>query len=124
MDRLILRDLRFFGHHGVYPEETKRGQPFTATVELEVSLAAAGQADRLDHAIDYCEVQAVVCRVMEGPPRHLIETLAEQVAAGLLAHFPTVAAVSVEIVKPEPPVTFVFAGVAVRIRRERGPLPG
>ncbi len=123
MDRLILRDLRFFGYHGVYPEETKRGQHFTATVELELSLAAAGQSDRLDHAIDYCAVQAVVRGVMEGPPRHLIETLAEQVAANLLAHFPTVSAVNVAVVKPAPAVTFDFAGVAVRIRRERVPLP-
>ena len=120
MDRLILRDLRFFGYHGVYPEETKRGQSFIATVELEVPFAAAGRTDRLDHAIDYCAVQAIVRGVMEGPPRHLIETLAEQVASALLARFPSVAAVEVEIVKPEPPVTFAFAGVAVRIRRERG----
>jgi len=120
MDRLILRDLRFFGHHGVYPEETKRGQHFNATVELELSLAPAGRSDRLEHAIDYCAVQAVVRRVMEGPPRHLIETLAEQIAADLLASFPSVAAVSVEVVKPGPPVAFDFAGVAVRIRRERG----
>jgi dihydroneopterin aldolase len=120
MDRLILRDLRFFGHHGVYPEETTGGQHFTATVELELPLAPAGKSDRLADGLDYCEVQAAVRSVMEGPPRHLIEALAEQVAAVLLARFPAVAAVSVEVVKPEPPVKFDFAGVAVRIRRERG----
>lgn len=120
MDRLILRDLRFFGRHGVYAEETRRGQRFEATVELELPLAAAGCSDRLADGIDYCEVQAVVRAVMEGPPRKLIETLAEQTAAALLAKFPAVAAVTVEVLKPEPPVKFDFAGVAVRIRRERG----
>ena len=119
MDRLILRDMRFFGYHGVYPEETKCGQFFTATVELELSLVAAGNSDQLAEAIDYCEVQKVMRGVMTGPPRQLIETLAEQVAAALLARFSAVSAVQVEIVKPQPPVTFDFAGVAVRIRRER-----
>lgn len=119
MDRLILRDMRFFAHHGVYPEETKRGQFFHATVELEISLAAAGKSDRLADGIDYCDVQAVTRGVMTGPPRKMIETLAEQLAAALLARFPSVAAVNVEIVKPQPPVTFEFAGVAARIRRER-----
>lgn len=119
MDRLILRDLRFFAHHGVFSEENKRGQPFAATIELELPLAPAGLSDRLDRAVNYCDVQTVVREVMEGAPRHLIETLAEQTAAALLARFPTVTAVTVEVVKPEPPVTFAFAGVAVRIRRER-----
>jgi 7,8-dihydroneopterin aldolase/epimerase/oxygenase len=31
--------------------------------------------------------------------------------------------VTVEITKPRPPVDFEFAGVAVRIRRERGRAP-
>lgn len=119
MDRLILRDLRFFGYHGVFPEENRRGQPFMATIELELPLAAAGRSDRLEHAVNYCDVQAVAREIMEGPPRRLIETLAEQIAAALLARFSTVAAVTVEVLKPEPPVTFDFAGVAVRIRRER-----
>jgi dihydroneopterin aldolase len=120
MDRLILRDLRFFAHHGVYSEETTHGQVFTATVELEVSTLAAAQSDRLEQAIDYPKVWAATREVMEGPPRHLIETLAEQVAAALLQRFPAVAAVTVEVTKPAPPVTFSFAGVSVRIRRERG----
>ena len=69
--------------------------------------------------IDYPDVWAATRAVMEGPPRHLIETLAEQVAAALLQRFTPVTAVVVEVTKPAPPVTFPFAGVAVRIRRER-----
>jgi dihydroneopterin aldolase len=119
MDRLILRDMRFFAHHGVYPEETARGQVFIVTVELDLSTAAAGRSDRLEQTIDYPDVWAATRAVMEGPPRHLIETLAEQVAAALLQRFTPVTAVVVEVTKPAPPVTFPFAGVAVRIRRER-----
>ncbi|MBS0633106.1 MAG: dihydroneopterin aldolase [Verrucomicrobia bacterium] len=120
MDRLILRDLRFFGYHGIFPEENKRGQHFAATLELELPLAPAGRSDDIGQAVNYCDVQAITREIMEGPPRGLIETLAEQIAAALLARFPTVSAVTVEVLKPEPPVTFDFAGVAVRIRRERG----
>jgi dihydroneopterin aldolase len=119
MDKLILREMHFSARHGLLPIEAEKAQPFSATVELELSLAAAGQADKLDQTVDYRAVQAVVRSVIDGSRRHLIETLAESIADGLLQEFPTVQAVTVEVTKPRPPVDFQFAGVAVRIRRER-----
>jgi dihydroneopterin aldolase len=119
MDKLILRDLHFIARHGVLPIEAENQQPFTATLELELPLDQAGRTDRLEHTIDYCAVQAVVRSIIEGSRKHLIETLAESVADELLRRFPLLVAVSVEILKPRPPVDFQFAGVAVRIRRTR-----
>ena len=119
MDKIILRELHFLARHGVLPIETETVQRFSATVELELPLRAAGESDRLDQTIDYCAVQAVVRSIIEGSHRRLIETLAESVAADLLRHFPKLIAVSVEIIKPSPPVDFQFAGVSVHIRRER-----
>lgn len=119
MDTLILRELHFVGRHGLLPIEAENAQPFSATVELELPLVHAGETDRLDQTVDYRTVQAVVRSVIEGSRKHLIETLAESIAAELLRAFPQVRAVSVEVTKPRPPVDFQFAGVAVRIRRER-----
>jgi dihydroneopterin aldolase len=119
MDKIILRELHFVARHGVLPIETETSQHFSATVELELPLAAAGESDRLDRTLDYCAVQAVVRNIIEGSHRKLIETLAESVARELLRSFPLLVAVSVEITKPRPPVDFQFAGVSVRIRRER-----
>jgi len=119
VDKLILREIHFVGRHGVLPSEAENAQPFSATVELELPLAEAGRTDRLDRTIDYCAVQSVVRGVIEGSRKYLIETLAESIALELLAAFPSVQAVVVEVLKPRPPVDFQFAGVAVRIRRER-----
>ena len=123
-DKIILRELHFVARHGVLPIETENSQRFSATVELELSLAAAGKSDRLDQTVDYCAVQAVVRSIIEGSHKRLIETLAESVAAELLKTFPVLAAVTIEIIKPSPPVDFQFAGVSVRIRRERKALQG
>lgn len=119
MDKLILRELHFVARHGVLPIEVEQSQHFSATLELELPLQPAGTSDRLDRTIDYCDVQAVVRSIIEGSHKRLIETLAESVAAELLRAFPLLSAVTVEILKPRPPVDFQFAGVAVRIRRER-----
>jgi dihydroneopterin aldolase len=122
MDKLILREMHFSARHGMLPVEAANEQPFSATVELELSTEQAGRSDRIEDAIDYRKVQGVVREVIGGSRKHLIETLAESIAAKLLAAFPPVHAVNVEVTKPRPPVDFQFAGVAVKIRRER-PLP-
>ena len=119
MDTIILRELHFIARHGVLPIETENSQHFSATLELELPLASAGESDRLDRTIDYCAVQRVVRNIIEGSHKKLIETLAESVAREVLKEFPLLVAVTVEILKPRPPVDFQFAGVAVRIRRER-----
>ena len=119
MDKLILRELHFEARHGVLPVERETSQHFIATLELELPLAAAGRTDRLEETIDYCAVQEAVRGIIEGSHKKLIETLAEMVAEELLRAFPLLLAVTVEILKPRPPVDFQFAGVAVRIRRER-----
>ena len=124
MDKIILRELHFVARHGVLPIETENSQRFTATVEMELPLAEAGKTDRLDQTVDYCAVQAVVRSIIEGSHKRLIETLAESVASELLRAFTIVQAVTVEIVKPNPPVDFQFAGVSVRIRRERPVVTG
>lgn len=121
MDKIILRELHFLARHGVLPIETENSQRFSATVELELPLAAAGKSDRLDQTVDYCAVQEVVRTIIEGSHKRLIETLAETVATELLKAFSMLTAVTVEIIKPSPPVDFQFAGVSVRIRRERNP---
>jgi dihydroneopterin aldolase len=118
-DTLTLSRLRFFGHHGVLPEETAHGQDFEVTVHLELSLAESGRADDLSLTVDYRLVREVVRGVMEGPPRKLVEALAEGIAREILRAFPLVQAVGVEVVKPKPPVDFVSDGLVVRIRRAR-----
>jgi dihydroneopterin aldolase len=118
-DSLTLSRLRFFGRHGVLPEETTCGQDFEVTVRLELPLAEAGRTDDLGRTVDYRAVHEVVRRVMEGPPRKLVEALAETIAADLLRVFPPVQAADVEVVKLRPPVDFISGGLAVRVRRTR-----
>lgn len=118
-DTLTLSRLRFFARHGALPEEAARGQDFEVTVRLELPLAEAGRTDDLHRTVDYRAVARAVQDVMDGPPRQLVETLAEAIAAGLLQQFPPVQAVEVEVVKLRPPVEFASGGLGVRIRRSR-----
>ncbi len=118
-DTLTLSRMRFHSRHGMLPEEAVRGQDFEVTVRFELGLAEAGRSDDLARTIDYRAAYEVVRGVMAGPPRRLVEALAEGVAAELLRAFPPAQAVEVEVTKLNPPVGFVSAGLVVRIRRVR-----
>jgi dihydroneopterin aldolase len=121
VDRIILAGMRFYGYHGVYPEEARLGQSFTVDVELYLDLRAAGQTDDLRKTVDYGKVYATVKRLVEGRPFKLIEALAEHVAAQVLEGFAPVAEVVVRVHKPNAPIPGPLDAVTVEIRRRREP---
>lgn len=120
VDEVFLEGLRFYAYHGVNPEERTRGQRFTVDVRMRCDLRAAGESDDLSRTVNYSAVAKRVRAIVEGEPRDLIEAVAEQVAADVLAAFPPVAEVRVTVRKPEVGLKGMFldaAGVTVTRRR-------
>lgn len=119
-DEILLEGMRFYGFHGVHPEERRLGQRFVVDVALAVSLQGAGESDDLEETVSYSAVFAEIRRVVEGEPRQLIEAVAEEIAAAVLALDGRVQRVRVRVAKPEAPVKgSVLDAVAVRITRWR-----
>lgn len=117
MDQIIIRDLQVYAHHGVYQQETEKGQNFLVSAMLETDTRAAGMTDDLGLSTNY----GVVCRFLNAYfTEHtfkLIETAAERTAEALLLQFPRVRAVVMEVKKPEAPIPLPFGMVSVKIRR-------
>ena len=113
--------MRFWGRHGVLPEETTLGQRFDVDATVFVDLTAAAASDAVSDTVDYGRVHAIARSVVEGPPRALVEGVAGAIADGVLASFPRAAGVWVAVRKPAAPVAgavFEHCGVEVRRRRE------
>ena len=119
-DRITLTGIRARAQHGVLPHERELGQTFVADVVLEVDLAAAGASDDLADTVDYGAVAAAVHDRLTGPTQDLVEAVAHDVAAAVLAHDARVLAVEVTVHKPQAPVGVDLADVAITIRRVRG----
>ena len=117
-DLIRLTGVRAFGHHGVLDHEKRDGQEFVVDVVLSLDLQPAGVSDELARTVNYAEVAADVVAVVTGPPRDLIETVAEEIAARTLDR-PLVEAVEVTVHKPQAPVGVPFGDVEVVVRRER-----
>ena len=121
-DRIILQGMRFYGYHGVNPEEKAQGQSYLVDLEVEVDLARPGHSDALEDTVSYTHLYRAVKSVMEGESRNLLERLAQEIADRLLADFP-LQAVTVTVKKPNPPIKGSFiehAAVRVNRRREGG----
>lgn len=119
MDKMIVRGMRFFGYHGVIPEENRLGQQFMVDVELALELEEAAAADDLAKTVNYADLHARVKRIVEGPPCKLIEALARRIATDLLDTYTNINEVLVRVTKPHPPFDIHFDGVTVELRRKR-----
>lgn len=121
LDEVFLEAVCFYAYHGVNPEERIQGQRFIIDVRLMTDLRHAGVSDDLAHTINYSSVYKRVKAVMEGPPRELIEAVAETIATTLLADFPEAVAATVTVRKPEVALKGAMLDAAgVHIHRTRG----
>ncbi len=119
MDRIILKGMRFYGFHGVFPEENKLGQAFYVDLSLRLDLQEAGRKDDLALTVNYASVYNQTKLMVEGKPFKLIEALAEHIASTLLHTYTIVSEVQVSVTKPHPPFDVQFDGVTVDIHRKR-----
>lgn len=120
-DAIRINGLRVRGHHGVLPEERRRGQDFVVDATLELApayVAAAAASDALADTVDYGGLAEQLADVVAGPPVDLLETLAERLADVCLAD-PRVGATTVTVHKPQAPINLVFDDVSVTVHRDQ-----
>lgn len=121
-DKMMLKGMSFYGHHGVFPEENKLGQRFYVDTELYFPLDKAGRSDQLEDTVNYAEIYEFIKRIVEQKTFKLIEALAEDIASELLQTYTSINEITVRVVKPHPPFAIVFDGVTVEIHRKRAPI--
>lgn len=122
LDQIRLTGVTAVGHHGVLPAERVEGQTFRADVVLHLDTSAAAVSDDLDATVSYAEVAEDVHAILAGDPVDLVETVAERIAAAVLAR-PAVHAVDVRVHKPQAPISVPFEDVEIVVRRDRQRLP-
>ncbi|MUV38048.1 Dihydroneopterin aldolase [Lentibacillus sp. JNUCC-1] len=119
MDKIILKQMAFYGYHGLFPQENHLGQRFYVDLEMYTDLKEAGQTDDMNASINYGTAYDVVKEIVEGEAKHLIEAVAETIADALFTEFNTLKRCVVKVSKPEAPIPGQFESVAVELDRER-----
>lgn len=119
MDKIIMKNLSFFGYHGVLKEENILGQKFFVDIELYADLKKAGLSDNVKDTIHYGEVYNEVKSIVENKKFNLLEALGENIAITILDKFPKVNEIYIKIRKPEAPVNGIYDYFGIEIRRKR-----
>lgn len=112
-DQIHIEALEIRARIGVPEEERTTPQRLTVSLTLELKTDFRDLCDRIEATIDYAAVCEAVKALAAAQPRHLVETLAEEIAADLLKRFP-IRRLTVEVRK------FILSEteyVAIRIKR-------
>ena len=118
-DRIILKDLGFYGYHGVFAEEAKLGQRFFIDLELGTDLSAPAATDRLSTGISYAEIYDVVKSAFETRRMKLLEALAQNIVDAIFDAFQGVDWVVIRVRKPEAPIAMVRGEAGIELHRKR-----
>ena len=119
-DRIVVRNIRTEGRHGVHESELLAPQPFEVDVELVLDLQPAGIHDDLAQTVDYGRVDAIVRRIVETMSFRLLEAIAESIAQEVLAEFDVVE-LGVRVRKPAVKLGGPVDYAGVEIWRRRSP---
>ena len=68
---ILLKNVLFFAHHGVAPQETVTGNEFYIDLKLKTDFRHAAVTDELDDTISYADIYTVLKQEMEIPSKLL-----------------------------------------------------
>jgi len=117
MDKITIKDLQVFAHHGVMHEENVLGQKFLVTAELCLDTKEAGRTDEITKSIHYGEVSEFIITYMKEHTFSLLEAVCEHLAEEILLRFEP-EEVTLKIKKPWAPILLPLDTVSVEITRK------
>lgn len=87
MDAILLNKLVFYGNLGITEGERSKRQRIKVSVRIDLDLAQAAAADRIEQALNYTLARKEIQFLIETQEFHLIEALANAVNMRLLGIF-------------------------------------
>lgn len=123
MGRISLKNMVFYGYHGVAEQEKILGGRFEVDLSLDFDMNAAIRSDHLKDTISYVDIYQLVHDVVTQSKYYLIEALAGKILKEIFAHYQA-ERVIIRIRKPGAPVKGVLDTVEVEIERTRDEMEG
>jgi len=117
MDKITLKNMKFYAYHGVLPEEQIEGQNFFIDVELYADLKQAGETDDLEYTVDYSVVYGIIKYIVENNKFRLIEKLADTISREIMSRYKVLYEIVVRIRKPEAPIDGELDWAEVELKR-------
>ena len=118
MDIIRLKNMQFYGFHGVSESEKHLGGRFEVDLEMQLPLKKSCDSDDLNDTVDYEKIYKIVDSCIKKDKFYLIEALANSIASDILQNFP-INSLLVRVRKPHAPVKGVLDTVEVELERKK-----
>ena len=118
MGRVSLKNMVFYGYHGVAEQEKTLGGKFEVDIDLHFDMSSAIRSDHLKDTVDYETVYQLVHDVVTASKFYLIEALAGKILRSIFESY-NVEFARVILRKPNAPIKGVLDAVEVEISRFR-----
>jgi dihydroneopterin aldolase len=118
MDKIRLKNIIFYAHHGFYKAERELGQKFEIDIEVSCDLSGSAQSDDLDKTIDYVKIYSLAQKTFSRYKFKLLETVAEKMADEILKEA-GVLDITINVRKPHVPMNGVLDYAEVEIHRKK-----
>ena len=99
MDKIEIKGLEVFAHHGVYQEEQRLGQKFVVSAVLSLDTTAAAQTDDLDKTVNYGAISRQITQILQRENHKLLERAAAVTAEEILLTNPLINGITIKIEK-------------------------
>ena len=115
---VFLRNVRFHAFHGVLPQERQVGGDFLLNLRVEYPLDAAMESDEVGDTLNYATLFELAKREMDVPSQ-LLEHVADRIVKAIMAAFPSVTSVELELTKQNPPMGADCDGAGIFLKVKR-----
>ncbi|MBN2601428.1 MAG: dihydroneopterin aldolase [Candidatus Marinimicrobia bacterium] len=123
MGKISLKNMVFYGYHGVAEQEKILGGRFEVDLSLNFDMTPAIKSDHLSDTISYVDLYQLVHDVVTNSKYFLIEALAGKIINEVFLHF-NPDSIYIKIRKPGAPVKGVLDTVEVELERTREQMRG
>ena len=113
---IYLRDVRFYAHHGVLPQEGRVGGWYTVSLRVGCDLSRAAETDDVTDTVSYADLYELLKREMAVPSK-LLEHVAGRIIKAIGQEFPQVKDIDLSITKDNPPIGADCRGAGIRVKR-------
>ena len=110
--QLKLTGIDFYAFHGCNDEEKKLGHRYVVNLEGHID-GTAHLTDMVSDTVDYAEITSAVIELGSTSQCSLIEFLAKELCDHLLALYPMITRLTIEVCKPLPPMPSIIQSVSV-----------
>lgn len=115
---IVLKGMEFYAYHGCFAEEKIVGTNFLVDLYLNLDTSKAQKSDRVEDTINYVDVYALVKKEMQ-ISSNLIENLAARIRDSILATYPQIESLKMELTKLNPPIGELINGVSIILETKK-----